>query len=53
MSTRAKLSVRNKDQINGPLEKSIKIAKVAKAENDLDDYDIEVLKENEGDEQEE
>lgn len=47
------MSVRNKDQINGPEEKSIKIAKVAKAENDFDDYDIEVLEEKEGDEQEE
>lgn len=53
MSTRAKMSVRIKNQANDPEEKIAKVAKVAKVEIDAGDYDIEVLDENEEEEEEE
>ena len=45
MSTRAKMSIRLKNQAGDHEEKSAKIAKVDKVEDDGDDYDIEVMEE--------
>ena len=41
MSTRAKMSIKFKNMMNGPEEKKIKVAKEVKKDN-FGDYDVEI-----------
>jgi hypothetical protein len=52
VSTRAKMSIKFKNIMNGPEEKKLKVAKLVKQEN-VDDYDVEILEDKNKESEEE